>query len=304
MQSKARVLKKVLPALPKASVDKVLTIIHTALREKFAQKDTLGSVWIDTNLSKCPVPLAQRSTSDTLRALARGTRLPLGDKNTLRMFVWWVGKDIDLSCVLYDKAFNKKGNISYTNLKIQQINCCHSGDITNAPNGAAEFIDIDIAQAVQAGVRYITMNVLDYSGLKFSGYNECYAGWMTRDYPNNNEIYDPKTAEQKIDLRAPSRLATPVLFDLVNREAVWLDLNGHVKSSLPNNVESNAATILEFAQAALLLSDKVNLYDLFKLHADARGELVEAKEDADTIFSLDEGVTPFDIVKISSEYVA
>jgi len=29
----------------------------------------------------------------------------------------------------------------------------------------------------------------------------------------------------------------------------------------------------------------------------------EAKEDADTIFSLDEGVTPFDIVKISSEYV-
>jgi len=187
---------------------------------------------------------------------------------------------------------------------MQGINCCHSGDITHAPKGAAEFIDIDMKQACAAGVRYVMMNVLDYSGLKFSGYKECFAGWMTRDHPNSNEIYDAKTVEQRIDLRTNTRLAAPVLFDLKEREAVWLDINGSAKSSLPNNVESNAATIADLAQSALMLSDKLSLYDLFELHAEARGEQIESKENADTVFSLEEGITPFDVVKISSDFVA
>ena len=304
MQAKARILKKMLPALPEDTVRKIVNAISSALREKFAVHDSLGKVWIDPELDKCPVPLAQRSASETLRAVARGTRLSLGAKKTLRMFVWWVGNDVDLSCVLYNEKFKEMGHISYTNLRMKGINCCHSGDITYAPNGAAEFIDIDMEQAAQAGVRYIIMNVLDFTGLKFSGYKECFAGWMTRDFPNKNDVYDPKTVEQKVDLRTSARLAAPVLFDLVNREAIWLDLNGRVNSRLPNNVESNAASIVDLAQSALMLSDKLSLYDLFELHADARGEQVEDKGQADTIFSIDEGVTPFDIAKIGADFVS
>ena len=147
------------------------------------------------------------------------------------------------------------------------------------------------------------MNVLDYSGLMFSGYDECFAGWMTRSHPNHNEVYDPKTVEQKIDLRTPNRLATPVLFDIIKKEAIWLDLQGKGKGRLPNNVESNAATIEELVQAALILSDKLNLHELFSLHTAARGEFVENKSDADTVFSIDEGITPFDLVKIGSEFI-
>ncbi len=304
MASKARILNKPLLPLPLATVNKVVQITLEALREKFANQDELGKVWIDPELDKCPVPMAQRSAAETLRMVARGTRLPLGDKETLRMFVYWVGNDIDLSCVLYDEYFGKKGQISYTNLRLSGINCAHSGDITYAPKGAAEFIDIDMKQACKAGVRYVMMNVLDYSGLKFSGYDECFAGWMTREFPNSNEIYDAKTVEQKIDLRSNTRLAAPVLFDLQEREAIWLDLNGRVNSKCPNNVESNAASIVDLAQSALMLSDKLSLYDLFELHAEARGEQIECKEDADVIFSLNEGITPFDVVKISSDFVA
>jgi len=304
MQSKARILTKVVPALSESVVNKLVNMISTELRGRFAAKEPLGKVWIDPYLEKCPVPMAQRSVSESLRSVARGTRLPLGNKKTLRMFVWWVGDDVDLSCVLYDKKFKQRGHISYTNLRVNNINSCHSGDITRAPRGAAEFIDIDMEQAKAAGVSYIMMNVLDYTGLKFSGYDECFAGWMTRDFPNENEVFDPKTVEQKVDLRTDVRLAAPVLFDIENREAIWLDLNGNVKGGRPNNVESNAASIVDMAQSALMLSNKLNLYDFFELHADSRGQQIESREEADTVFSLDEGVTPFDIAKIGAEFMA
>ncbi|MNW69909.1 hypothetical protein D3C74_490450 [compost metagenome] len=48
---------------------------------------------------------------------------------------------------------------------------------------------------------------------------------------------------------------------------------------------------------------KPDLYDLFHLHAKARGELVASADQADAIFSVDTGVTPFDIERIMAEYV-
>ncbi|MNO06323.1 hypothetical protein D3C81_2280590 [compost metagenome] len=48
---------------------------------------------------------------------------------------------------------------------------------------------------------------------------------------------------------------------------------------------------------------KPDLYDLFNLHAKARGELADAANQADTIFSVEQGITPFDIELIMTEYV-
>ena len=48
---------------------------------------------------------------------------------------------------------------------------------------------------------------------------------------------------------------------------------------------------------------KPNLYNLFLIHADARGRLIEREGEADTVFSLDRGITPFDIETITSEYL-
>jgi hypothetical protein len=45
------------------------------------------------------------------------------------------------------------------------------------------------------------------------------------------------------------------------------------------------------------------LYELFELHAAARGELVETPEDADTVFTLTKGVTPFDVNTINAEFM-
>ena len=68
------------------------------------------------------------------------------------------------------------------------------------------------------------------------------------------------------------------------------------------NLESNM-TRLALMGKSIVNWNKLDLYSLFLLHAQARGELVERVDDADTIFSVDYGVTPFDMDKIISEFI-
>jgi len=76
-----------------------------------------------------------------------------------------------------------------------------------------------------------------------------------------------------------------------------------VASKRPNNVESRSATIVDLMKGAISLKSKMSLYELIMANVQSRGELVDKKEDADLIFSMDEGITPFDIAKINSEYL-
>jgi hypothetical protein len=195
-------------------------------------------------------------------------------------------------------------HISYTNLKSEKYQSCHSGDIVNGARGVSEFIDITIDPAVEYGARYVAMNVLVYSGPTFAEHKKCYAGWMTREKPKSKEIYDPKHVVQKIDLTSESRNCIPVVFDLVERKAIWADLTtGSSYHMWGNNVHSNRATIEETLEAIVDTNNKVSLYELFEMHAWARGEIVATKEEADTVFSLTEGITPYDVPLINSDFI-
>lgn len=279
--------------------------ISDELVNRFSVQESLGNVFIDPLLSESPIPTQQRSASSGLVSVARGTRLPLTDKNTLRFFIYWKGRDIDLSATLHDENFNMVDHVSYTKLRSQQYEACHSGDITFAPNGACEFIDITLDKLKDSGVRYIAMNVFVYSGPMFAEHEVCYAGWMTRDYPDRNEVFDPKTVEQKIDLRSESYNSIPVIFDVMERKAIWADLVTKSRYHYwGNNVHSNQATIEQVMSAVVDNSNKVSLFDLFGLHAKARGQLVFDPREADTVFSLHDGITPFDINTIQSEFIS
>lgn len=48
---------------------------------------------------------------------------------------------------------------------------------------------------------------------------------------------------------------------------------------------------------------KPNLYDLFVLHALARGTLVDNPDRAQSVFSVNSGITPYDTEKIMSDYL-
>ena len=62
---------------------------------------------------------------------------------------------------------------------------------------------------------------------------------------------------------------------------------------------------LQILGKAILNLKKMNLLDLFILHVEARGDYknVYKKEDADNIFSVNEGITPYDTDRIISEFI-
>lgn len=289
------------------AMDEITDTINATLADRFMKLEPLGKVYVDESLKGCPLPTAQRSASKALKQCARGTRFPIGNGNTLRFFVHWIGQDIDLHATMHDENFQMVETVGWTRLRSNTMQTYHSGDITYAPepDGACEFIDVTIDGAL-AKARYIMMQLIVYSGPNFADHKACSAGWMTRSKVNSNEIFDPKTVQNKIDITATSRNGMPVMFDLKTREAIWLDLSGDARSGWRGRTAvSNRAQTEDIVRMYAESPDrKMTLHELFTLHAMSRGDVVDDRSEADVVFSVDEGVTPFDINAINGEYLS
>lgn len=301
----------------------IVKICENALIENYKSKDFLGNVYLADEFKRYIVPFSQRSASKALRTIVRGSKLPISkNTNALRAFIWWtnmddsngtysnVRVDIDLSAAIFDENWNYMEHVSYTNLRSDKYRACHSGDITNGGsvngNGVSEFLDVDIDSVVKYGARYVVYQVYSYTGQKYSDMPHAMFGWMSREDVNSGEIYEPKTIEQKMDLTSQSTVCIPVIFDCVNREVIWCDmnlsLNGCHSHYGGNNVESNLYGVAATCYSMVNMS-KPNLYDLVNLHIRARGLKVDNKEEADVVFDVDSGITPFDTEIFMAEYI-
>jgi hypothetical protein len=310
--ARLQALPNTLPPLDPAACAAIVEACRRALLERFAALPSLGRVYVDERLHSYLVPLAQRSASKALRTIARGSRLPIAAGSTIRFFLWWKegsvgGKptgrvDIDLSAVLYDADWRYVEHISWTNLRASAYQAAHSGDIVEAPEGACEFIDLDIASVVRAGGRYVVMSLNAYTEQAFCDLPECFAGWMLRQAPGSGEIFEPRTVQDRIDLAADTRICIPAILDLVDRELIWTDLALRRNPRWQNSVEANQRGMVLMGKAMLALH-KPTLYELFALHAEARGTPTAERAAADTVFAIDGGVTPFDIPLILAEYL-
>jgi len=240
-----------------------------------------------------------------LKTIVRGSQIPFEDTKVLRFFLWWKEEsgyrtDIDLSANMFNKDWKNLGHISYTNLK--GMGCYHSGDIISAPDGACEFIDITLDSLRNKGCRYVAMIVYSFTAQPFITIPECFAGWMVRNKPNSGKIFEPRTVKNKIDLANGSRNCIPMFIDIVENKIIWADMIMTNKMFL-NNVESSKNTAKAIGES-IVNPSKTNLYDLFNLHVQARnGKLIDKKDEADVVFSVDDGITPYDIDTIVSEYL-
>jgi hypothetical protein len=301
-----------LPALEPKLCEQIAYICENALFNRYAELPPLGNVFVDDRLKDYVVPFSQRSASKALRTIVRGSKLPIPEGNTIRFFTWWkeglvngteTGRvDIDLSAVLYDENWTYQEHISFTNLRSARYRAYHSGDIVTAPNGACEFIDLDIDSILKHGGRYVVMSLLSYSEQSFAALPECFAGWMIRQHPNSGEIFEPSTVQDKIDLAADTKICIPVILDLQEKTVLWTDLALRQHPDFYNTLEANQKGMVAIGQAMTSLK-KPNLYDLLMIHARARGVLVEEAANADTVFGIDQGITPFDIELIISGYL-
>jgi hypothetical protein len=277
-----------------------------ALLERFAELAPLGRCYVDPALANYVVPLAQRAASKTLRTFARGSRIPMPDAGFVRLFLWWMNGrsrvDIDLSVVLYGDDYGYIDTIAFYNLRGWGAH--HSGDIVDAPKGAAEFIDLNVQMLRARGVRFVMMCVNSYSGQAYCDLPECFAGWMSRTDLNSGEPFEARTVVDRVDLASDTRISLPLVLDLQRREVLWADIALQDHPRFANSVAGNLAGV-SLMLRALDTMVKPNLHTLLSLHARARGTVVDNPAEADTRFGVDPvcTVTPLDGDAIRSSYL-
>jgi stress response protein SCP2 len=315
------ITKSYVESIPQDVCNTMVKYTTNALIKSYSSRKALGSVYISPSMKNYIVPYSQRSASNTTRPVTRGSQFPI-NKNAkcLRAFVWWTNieydesklfnyprrVDIDLSSCVLNEDFIRIGEIWYGNLRSHLFRGVHSGDITNGGDfngdGASEFIDIDIDSILQNGGRYVAFTVHSYTNQPFNEIGHLRFGWMERQEPNSGEIYEPKTVKMAMDLNTPTTFCVPVLFDCLERKAIWSDLPGDNKWFVPNNIHSTDG-VMTYAIKATLFHGKTNMYDLIKLNAKARGHITEDRSLADTIFEPEEETEHFEEVKPLDEKI-
>ena len=316
--AKAYTVPDELETISKERAAKVRRVCEEAIKEIYSKKEKMGKVYISDKLKTYKAPMVLRNLSEGSKIITRGSRIPTDkNKNVLRSFIWWADEvDIDLSAMLLDSSYNLIAHISYTDLKNEYG--CHSGDIThqrdNGYQGECEFVDIDLKKAEDDNVRFIVYEVHNFSGVYFDKAN-CKFGYMERTepfkfeenrngkslYPNTGEIFEPLTVKHCMNLSANTTSIMPFIFDIKTREIIWADI-----SISGNFYRNNVEYSFSSAQAvcyACVHSEAPSLYDVLYLNAVSRGELVQSKEEADIVFDIDDGITPYDIDIIVSKYL-
>lgn len=280
--------------------------VRKILVKRFSKLPSLGKVYIDPKMFDQNIPFAMRSASKSLRTVARGSKFELPEGSTIRMFLWWMNgedrTDVDLSAKIMNENFEPVADISYYSLRNESIQGYHSGDITNAPHGACEFIDLNIENTAKKG-RYVCMVLNSFTCQPYCDLPECFAGWMMRSKPNSGEVFEARTVQDKIDLSSNTTISMPVILDLHERKMIWMDLALKSHAAFANNTKTNSSNISKMSRAIVNLH-RPKLYDLFCMHADARGTEVGDRNEADTVFSINEGITPYHTDLILSEYLA
>lgn len=294
----AYALPRVKSEISASTCDEVIAIAVTALNTIYAERESLGKVFYDFDGSYNPVvPFGLRNTSSSFRVVGRGTRSAFDVDKTLRFFIHWKDQniegsydsrvDLDLSAVFLDEDFNQIGVVSYYNLREQ--GAVHSGDITSAPRGASEFIDVDLKafRKAQPKARYIAMTVNSYTHQKFSELDEVMAGFMTRKDVTSGEVYEPKSVENAFTVNSSATAAIPLVFDIVEGVGIFTDVAVNSPSSINNasNMHRSTKNVL----TGLVGKKTVNYDDVISANLAARAERVSSPEDADMVIKLRDG---------------
>lgn len=224
---------KIMKDVTKDEAEKLIRVIEKALSGR--KKENL--VELGPDAGQYTVPMGTRSASAGGRQIGRGSRVKIDgwnpDSSVIRLFIHWhdiknsdyYGRvDLDLSAIYATADFSEARQVSYTNLR--DIGVTHSGDLTSAPYGAAEFIDVDAKTLLDHGYRYVITTVYSFTGQPFSAIPEASAGFMVRHSgeSQNGKIFDARTVATKYDLVLNSTNSTPFIFDLEKGEMIWVDL--------------------------------------------------------------------------------
>ena len=189
------------------------------------------------------LPLSGKATAAGLGVLPRGS-LSAVEGELLRFFVYWKETerrtDFDLSALMLNADYSTNTWLSYTSLTEAEGE--HSGDITEAPDGASEFINLRLG-AVRGA--FVVPQVNIFAGEGFEEVEESFFGFMLREGEQQGRPFEPRTVRMKSELRGVGRVALPLVF-LRGEDGAWRAkwLHLYLKGSpSANRVEENRVTV-------------------------------------------------------------
>ncbi|MEU9591738.1 hypothetical protein AB0D84_18770 [Streptomyces sp. NPDC048193] len=234
------------PPVPAADRERLIAALDADIRRRLPAP---GRLLLDRDVLDVALPLSGRAAAAGLGVLPRGSASAV-DGERLRFFVYWkeTGKrtDYDLSAMLLHTDYSMDSWLSYTSLKT--VAGVHSGDVTEAPDGASEFIELSLDRVRST---FIVPQVDIYAGEGFDEVEESFFGFMLRDGEQKGRPFEPRTVRTKSDLRGTGRVALPLVF---RREedgrwrAKWLHLYLRGISSA-NRVEENQISVSKVVRA-------------------------------------------------------
>ncbi|MBA2807803.1 TerD family protein [Streptomyces sp. KM273126] len=234
------------PPVPAADRDRLIAALDAEMRRRLPAP---GRLLLDPDVLDVALPLSGRATAAGLGVLPRGS-ISTVDGEQLRFFVYWKETkdrtDYDLSALLLHADYSTDSWLSYTSLKA--VGGKHSGDITEAPDGASEFISLSLDRVRST---FIVPQVNIYAGESFEEVEESFFGFMLRDGEQKGRPFEPRTVRMKSELRGVGRVALPLVFQHGEDgrwRAKWLHL--YLKGiSSANRVEENQVSVSKVVRA-------------------------------------------------------
>lgn len=202
----------------------VVDAVDGALATKLSGKN----VYLADGGDSIGVMTSNRSTSKGSRIVAPGSRVPVGvDPKFVTMFTHWRNLpgggtvDLDVSALFLTDDLSHSETLSY--YSTGSAHARYSGDIVDAPDGAEEYISVDLNHARSRGFRYMAILIHSYSGQSIGSIPECYAGIAVSESLDFGS-FDAAAVEARFDLTASGREVIPFLFDLETLELIWVDM--------------------------------------------------------------------------------
>jgi len=303
-------------------LNRVLQIVEDGIKTQLKEKENLGKVYIDEDYKNIMLTTSEKDSNVSLRPMTRGSRIKFNpNAEVLRFFVAWKNLDektlkelntiydrvdVDLSALTFNENLEFNDVVAYYNQK--KSGFAFSGDITNAPEGALEYIDVfDLERLKKKGNRYILMQIRSYNGYTFEEINSVYAGVMeltSIEAKEKKNMYSTAITEG-FQIVSSERTTNTILVDLKKFEYIWLDMN---MDSYKLDIFQNALNYEEIPYLNDMLryfsrKQYVTMYDLLKLNADVRGVLTKDKKEADVIFEKVDNKNNLALADILSNYL-
>lgn len=190
----------------------VLAMLDEAVAARIGEG---GRVIVDPAMLGVALPLSGKPAAPGLGVMPRGSVSDVvpGAQDVLSFFVYWRQQhqrtDYDLSALMTTADFSRSDFVSWQAYHSADAAVTYSGDITDAPDGATEFISCDLRRM---SMPVVIPQVNIYSGEPFNEAAEAFFGYMLRGSSQKGAPFEAATVRMKSDLRGAGRVSLPVAF--------------------------------------------------------------------------------------------